>query len=282
MNHELVFDIPFPNSTIPSRSKPKSRQSQLGQFMTPSSIARFMAGMFSAPMPSHVRLLDAGAGRGALTRAFVERWAGHVAESLEAHAYEYDEVVIKELQENLSAFSNHDSVTTSIIAGDFIQSAAAMIRFERGARYTHAILNPPYKKINNDSECRHLLRMIGLETVNLYSGFVGIALELMEPGGQLVAIIPRSFCNGPYYKPFRAFVLRRAAIPHIHLFESRSKAFKEDAVLQENVIIHLVRNSRQGEINISTSTDETFEDYREKNIRLIKGNYPLDTRKLIG
>ena len=54
-----------------------------------------------------------------------------------------------------------------------------------------------------------------------------------------MAIIPRSFCNGPYYRPFRDFILRRGALRHMHLFDSRNKAFKDDEVLQENVIVCL-------------------------------------------
>src|SRR5579864_659024 len=82
----------------------------------------------------------------------------------------------------------------------------------------------------------------------------------MQPGGQLVAIIPRSFCNGPYYRPFRQFLLSHAALRHIHLFGSRTKAFKEDKVLQENVIIQLERDGSQGYVIISHSTDDTFAD----------------------
>jgi hypothetical protein len=104
------------------------------------------------------------------------------------------------------------------------------------------------------------LRLAGIETVNLYSAFVALALTLMQPGGQLVAIIPRSFCNGPYYRPFRAFLLRHAALRHIDLFASRAKAFKDDDVLQENVIIRLERAGRQGNVTISNSTDGTFAD----------------------
>jgi adenine-specific DNA-methyltransferase len=78
-----------------------------------------------------------------------------------------------------------------------------MIRLGRGDRYTHCIMNPPYGKIAVDSGARGYFRAIGLETVNLYSGFVALALDLLEDGGELVAIIPRSFCNGPYYQPFR-------------------------------------------------------------------------------
>ena len=96
--------------------------------------------------------------------------------------------------------------------------------------------------------------------MNLYSAFVALAVALTAPRGQIVAIIPRSFCNGPYYRSFRQFVLDRAALRHVHLFESRSAAFKDDAVLQENVIIRLERGGRPGPVTVSTSTDDTFTD----------------------
>jgi hypothetical protein len=86
--------------------------------------------------------------------------------------------------------------------------------------------------------------LVGIETVNLYSAFVALAVAQAAPGGQIVAIIPRSFCNGPYYRPFRDFILEPAAIRHMHLFDSRSKAFKDDEVLQENIIIRLERGGQ--------------------------------------
>lgn len=106
-------------------------------------------------------------------------------------------------------------------------------------QFTHIIMNPPYKKILTKSPAREYARAFGLETVNLYSAFVGAAITQLKQGGSLVAIIPRSFCNGVYYKPFRCFILKNCAIKHIHLFESRNKAFKDESVLQENIIIML-------------------------------------------
>ncbi|NCQ36434.1 SAM-dependent methyltransferase, partial [bacterium] len=67
------------------------RRSKLGQFMTPGRIAAFMAAMFEN-MPTTVRLLDAGAGMGALTAAFVTeacRRADRPA-SITVTAYEVD------------------------------------------------------------------------------------------------------------------------------------------------------------------------------------------------
>ena len=97
--------------------------------------------------------------------------------------------------------------------------------------------------------------------MNLYTAFIALALSLLADGGQLVAIVPRSFCNGPYYRSFREFVLQRAALRHVHLFESRTTAFKDDEILQENVIILLERNGRQGPVRITTSFDDTFSGF---------------------
>jgi adenine-specific DNA-methyltransferase len=130
----------------------------------------------------------------------------------------------------------------------------------REKRFTHAILNPPYKKINSMSRHRLLLRQVGIETVNLYSAFVALTIELMQPGGHIVAIIPRSFCNGPYYRPFREIILSNTAIKHMHLFGARDRAFKDDGVLQENIIIVLERGVPQGSVAVSTSTDDSLTD----------------------
>ena len=53
---------------------PESRKSELGQFMTPSPIADFMAKQFCTDRFQKVLLLDAGAGQGALSIAFAKRW----------------------------------------------------------------------------------------------------------------------------------------------------------------------------------------------------------------
>ena len=185
-----------------------------------------------------------------------------------------------ELRANLAAVAG-DAIEATVVDGDFIEQAATMIRLGRGKRFTHAILNPPYKKINSASAHRAFLRAVGLETVNLYSGFVGLALELMEDGGKVVAIIPRSFCNGPYYQPFRNFVLNRAAIQHVHLFDARNKAFKDDGVLQENIVLRLERGGIQGPVTISTSTDDTFFDYSEQTYPFEIIVFPDDADRFI-
>jgi len=236
----------------------QKRKSEFGQFMTPSSVARFMASLFPSSTLSTCRLLDAGAGVGALSCAFLDRWSAGDFDfkSVEAFAYEIDDTLRDHLTQHLALYKG---VRPHVIAGDFIELTTKENLPDAGG-YTHAILNPPYKKINSKSQHRLALRQAGIETGNLYSAFVALAVALAAPGGQIVAIIPRSFCNGPYYRAFRDFVRKRAAIRHIHLFKSRSKAFKDDDVLQENIIIRLERDGQQGPVTVSTSTDDSFID----------------------
>jgi len=258
-----------------SKNTGAGKKSQFGQFLTSVNIADFMAGLFP-DSGGDCRLLDAGAGIGSLASAFLERWraGGFHFQRVELDAFEIDDYLHPFLNQTLATFGDNPDFAMTIRKTDFIHAAADSLSGTLFAaplpKYTHAILNPPYKKINSSSAHRLALRRVGIETVNLYSAFVALAVALAAPGGQIVAIIPRSFCNGPYYRPFRDFIFARAAIRHLHLFESRRQAFKDDDVLQENIIIRLERGGRQGRVTVSTSTDDTFAD-------LATHDYPFDS-----
>lgn len=243
-----------------SRSTERDKKSRLGQFLTPARTASFMASLFPLA-EGNCRLLDAGAGIGSLSSAFLERCAAgdFRFDNINVAAFELDEAIQGELRHHLDQYLRKCPLSFCVTGGDFIEHAVNALQFGT-LGYTHAILNPPYQKIGAFSRSRLLLRQVGIETVNLYSAFVALAVALSARGGQIVAIIPRSFCNGPYYRPFRDFVLERAAIRRLHLFGSRSKAFRDDEVLQENVIIHLECGAIQGPVTVSCSTDDRFED----------------------
>jgi len=265
-----------------SKSTDAKKKSQLGQFFTPGSTAKFMASLFTETVGGECRLLDAGAGIGSLSCAFLQRCHASTFcfDKIDLTAYELDEVLHQELIHSLSGFTDVMPLSFKVIAGDFIEAGVNEIQFWRHT-FTHAILNPPYKKISSHSHYRLLLREVEIETVNLYSAFVALTLLLMAPGGQIVAIIPRSFCNGPYYRPFRDHLLKHAAIRHLHLFESRSKAFKDDDVLQENIIIRLERSSQQGPVSVSTSTDDSFSDIKYHEHAFDRIVFPDDKERFI-
>jgi adenine-specific DNA-methyltransferase len=234
------------------------RRGKLGQFMTPEGVAACMAAMFDE-IPADVRLLDAGAGIGALTAAFVAVALSRPQplRSISVTTFEVDADLAELLRHTLddcreACAAAGVAFRADLIEDDYILRSAEPL-LSLGGRFNCAILNPPYAKLNTASRWRLALRSVGIETVNLYSAFVALALDQLDEGGQLVAITPRSFCNGPYYEPFRRHILSRAEIVRLHVFESRKKAFKEDAVLQENVIFQL----RKGEGQPATVRLET-------------------------
>jgi adenine-specific DNA-methyltransferase len=235
------------------RLDPRKR-ALLGQFLTPASVARFMASLFRS-LGDRVRILEPGAGAGALLAAVVTEACARAAppRSIEVTAFEIDPVLAPYLRETLAscaAASRRRGVRfrAELACEDFVEASLG-----GRARFTHAILNPPYTKLPSGSEARRRLRAAGLDTNNLYAAFVALAVQLLEPGGEIVAITPRSFCNGAYFRSFREFLLRETALVRIHVVDSRTAAFSDDAVLQENVVFHLVKGEKQKNVILSRS-----------------------------
>lgn len=270
-----------------SKATTASKKSQLGQFFTPATTAKFMASLFPNTT-GKCRLLDAGAGIGSLSDAFLARWrsGGFGFHQVELDAFEIDQSLHAHLQKTLGKYCTASAdFSLTVHRDDYIFSAtqalAGYLFSGKPLKYSHVILNPPYKKINSQSSYRLALRGVGIETVNLYSAFVALAVAQVAHGGQVVAIIPRSFCNGPYYRPFRDFILERAAIRHIHLFNSRDKAFKDDDVLQENIILHLEVGGRSDLVTVSTSTDDSFSDLKSHKYPFERIVFPEDRERFI-
>jgi adenine-specific DNA-methyltransferase len=250
---------------LEAHRKLTTNRAEKGQFFTPQKLARFMARMF-AERPSTLHILDAGAGIGSLSAALVieaSQWVPKPS-AITVTAYEIDPTLVEYLHITLDScqeLCRQEKISFSyeIVQDDFIRASVEIIRgstlFTTHKSFNAAILNPPYKKINTASTTHRLLQKVGIETTNMYTAFLWLAIRLMEPNGELVAITPRSFCNGPYFLPFRKALLETMSINRLHIFDYRDRAFKEDDVLQENVILHATKSRRQGNVIISSSAD---------------------------
>ena len=259
----VLDQVEFFRYNAARKSNGKNR-AELGQFMTPASVAGFMARMFNVG-PS-VRLLDAGAGVGSLTAAFVDVACSlkNPPKEFSVTAYEIDASLITYLKNTLKTCEDRCKeagikFSYVVINEDFIKAGVLGLKEDLFstpfARFDFAILNPPYRKIQSSSEHRKLLSTIGVETSNLYTAFLAIIEKMLEKDGQLVAITPRSFCNGPYFKHFRRSFLDAMALQRIHIFESRKTAFSDDEVLQENIIFHAVKSKKKPDkVTISSNS----------------------------
>lgn len=120
-------------------------------------------------------------------------------------------------------------------------------------------LQPPYKKIGSSSKERELLRSVGIETVNLYSAFISLSILLLKKEGQIVAIIPRSFCNGVYYKSFRELILRNCSIDYIstHL-KAETLYFLMIMYYRKTSLLNYLSNQQSSKVVISHSNNDDF------------------------
>lgn len=260
-SQELIRDVERRQAELMAELSQEQR-SRLGQFMTPSSVAALMASMFGQ-VSSDVRVLDPGAGIGMLTAAFVAHSLAQKTppKAITATAYELDRGLVPELEATLRSCAGACAdagvkFTSHVLAADFIEASSRPARTGKPAPpFTHVIVNPPYKKIRMSSDARAGARRLGVEVTNLYAAFVVAAVRRLGDGGHLVAITPRSFCNGTYFAPFRRFLLKETSFRRIHLFESRRAAFRGDDVLQENIIVSAVRGGgRNVKVTLSISS----------------------------
>jgi len=269
------------------------RRAQMGQFLTPGSIATFMAGMFECKK-SVVRIIDPGAGVGSLSAAFVLAMCRRRQRpnAIALTAYEIDPLLVGYLRKTLD-FCREVSEDAEIrfegriVTDDFLEAGASNLAgdlFATGEkeRFDCAILNPPYRKIRTESRERKLLRSIGLETTNLYAGFLAVTTRLLAPHGEMVAITPRSFCNGPYFEPFRRFFLREMHFRRVHVFDARDRAFADDEVLQENIVFHAERTAdRSTDVIVSSSIDPNDFNVHTRTIKHDELVRPRDPRAFI-
>ncbi len=286
-----------------SRKLVPKKRSEMGQFLTSVPIARFMASLFDSVEYGQIRLLDAGAGVGSLTAAFVEEFCSRTTHPQEIYikAYELEPTMIEYLQSTFTnccrlCRDNGIDLQEKIEVEDFIEGGAKQLANDlfqcppAKESFTHVIMNPPYKKIRSNSPQRKWLQAVGVEISNLYAGFLTIAIEMLRPRGELVAIVPRSFCNGPYFKSFRRFLLEQMTIKRFHVFESRTHAFKDDEVLQENIIFHAVKGAALETVRITSSHSVEFskeygemivEDMTQRTVPYSSVVKPEDSEKFI-
>jgi adenine-specific DNA-methyltransferase len=243
----------------------------IAQVFTPASVARFMAGRVLR-VGDEFTFIDAGAGVGVLAAAMCERIAAMpVPRRVVAELYETDPNVlpvlrqtIAECRKALSAAGHHLNAT--IIEEDFVLRRPAASLYAPVSRTCYAdavIMNPPYAKLAKDSPQARAFAEIVHGQPNVYALFMAAAVELLRPGGELVAITPRSYCNGLYFREFRRWLLARMSLRHIHVFESRRATFKDSEVLQESIITVATKQTEQAaEVLLGVSHGAEMDEVR--------------------
>ncbi len=226
----------------------------VGHYLTPATIARFMAESFSYAQ-EELRVLDPGSGSGILSAAVCEAASLHgIVKRMHVDAYEI-EPSLAGLTNRVLEFAKDwigqqgIELTYDVRLKDFVLDQAAALNGmsqtrehsqstdNQSPKYDVVISNPPYFKIG-----KHDPRAVASAAVvqgqpNIYTLFMAISAELLSPSGELSFIVPRSFAAGTYFRKFREQFFSRTTPTAIHLFESRKDVFKNQAVLQESLVL---------------------------------------------
>ena len=260
-----------------------------GHYLTPASIARFMADGVSYSQ-SILHVLDPGSGTGILSAAVCEAACSKgTVQSLYLDACE-SHPLLANLTHLVLAFSRQwlsqrgITLTFDVKHGDFVLEystaleAEANIQFQTegsskaSSGYDLVISNPPYFKIGKGDPRAVAWASVVYGQPNIYAMFMAISAELLSESGRLVYIVPRSFASGPYFKRFREVFFQRVAPTSIHLFDSRRDVFKSQTVLQENLVLTAQRrNKRIGpdETQVLVSHSKGAHDIAERqNLRV--------------
>ena len=252
--------------------KSRSQSKELGQFFTESKTADYMASMLhSIGNVELVKILDAGAGEGILTISAACRCLEMGHRRVHAVLFEIDKDILSALEKNMDRLvetfiKNGGKFSYEILNEDFILSRPD----KNDDRFHISIINPPYFKYNSKgSVYSEATADLFKGNPNIYASFMAVVSSCLAPCGQMVAIVPRSFTNGLYFKGFRSYLQSRMSLERVHVFRSRNRLFKNMGVLQENIICKFVKNEQQSTITIGSST--CAEDLAEsENVRYPK------------
>lgn len=242
-------------------SIPKTERKRYGQFFTSRKSAEFMADLLTVDMSApELHILDAGAGTGLLSVAAVKRLRNSGYKGyLFVCCYETDEKVLPTLTENMETLKKEYNIQYRIRTENFLLEKDKIL----AERYEIVIGNPPYLKISKDAPEALAMPEVCHGAPNLYFLFWAKCIRWMQNDGQLVYIIPRSWTSGAYFEKFRSFLFSYCSITHIHIFDSRDKVFDGEAVLQETMIIRVVKNTtRPDSVSMSASSSSQFLDVR--------------------
>ena len=247
-----------------AKSTSDTHKKDNGQFFTPKLISDFMANLAQAKLEK-ISILDPGCGTAILSCSLIEKFVNDAsAKEIDLTVYETDKQVLvqtKKVVEYLSKWlaAKNIAFTYSINESDFVVDNAdafnsnSLFKIGNIKQFDYIISNPPYFKISKADKRASIAKELVYGQPNIYSVFMGLSAKLLKPNGELIFITPRSFAAGNYFKAFRQSFFNNVSISDIHIFESRNKMFKNDNVLQENIILRATKKENVS-IKITVST----------------------------
>ena len=238
----------MPSPTPPVEFAHQSGQNYLarhgnsrGCYLTPPQTAMLMAQQIPHNL-STLTVLDPGSGAGILSAAICQSATEHPHLShIHVDAWETSPALAQLTLTTLEYAKEWlrpkgISLTFAVNPEDFLLQRKVM---DHRRPYDAVISNPPYRKLSRKESQESADNNFTHGHPNAYTAFMAHSIQLLRPEGTAVFLVPRSFTSGRMFQNFRKDLFRCAAPTGLHLFKSRTHVFKDQEVLQENLIITL-------------------------------------------
>ncbi len=241
----------FIGLTYASSTSDKHKKSN-GQFFTPKRISDFMANL-AKPNLDKISILDPGCGTATLSCSLIEKLVSDSEiKEIDLTLYETDGSVVtqtklvanylaKWLESRNVKFNYTINELDFVINNSEAFNSNSLFGTENLKQFDYIISNPPYFKISKADKRASIAKELVYGQPNIYAIFMGLSAKLLKSQGELIFITPRSFAAGNYFKAFRQSFFNEISISDIHIFKSRDKMFKNDNVLQENIILRATK-----------------------------------------
>ena len=265
MPPELLEFASHQQGRFDAATTPADRKER-GHYGTPPAIADFMAGLFTEIPSRLIRILDPGAGVGTLSAAMCHRLL-QLEQPLEVQIelWETDLRLEAPLRDTLDRCADAmrgagHKFEFQIRTEDFLLANSDDTLFDErsSSEFDLAIMNPPYYKLRKESAQARAMSHVVHGQPNVYALFMAAATDRLVAGGQMVAITPRSYFSGPYFRRFRRWFFDRMSARQIHVFDSRTEAFRANQVLQENVILFAEKAASTHNVVLTSSAGTDF------------------------
>lgn len=215
--------------------KTQGERNKLGQFATPTQLARDVVGygLRLLPKSEPVRFLDPAVGTGSFYSALLATHRGRPVSW--ARGFEIDPHYGDPAQ-NL-----WKGEPLQLMLADFTRQSAPRDETERA---NLLICNPPYVRHHHISGADKVRLQKAARTpshvelsglAGLYCYFLALAHSWMSEGGVAGWLIPSEFMDVNYGRALKAYLLREVSLLHIHRFDPNDVQF-DDALVSSAVV----------------------------------------------
>lgn len=273
----------------------EGHKSKEGSYYTPSELCENMAGEYMNQMKGQMKILDPCCGTGPFLIAAGKqiRKMGRLIKPENIWGYDIDPIAVKIARINLMILFRDFNFNPNVYHRDLIYNYTLDDKIHKNRKFDIIISNPPWGAEFKVEQLSFLKENYpSILTLESFSYFVLIGLNLLNTGGFLSYILPESILNIRFHKDIRQFILQNAKILKIF---NHKRIFKNvftpvirldlQKIAEHNKGLPIISNGTSYQINsarFQRNIDFVFDIYNtDRDAGIIAKAYSLNHTSLL-